>query len=223
MVVMRNRLIGLAAVSLIATLVAPAISTAKILEVGEVGATVKPSCPKVKKGCFAVSRATVYQAAVGTDKTPMVVPSSGRIVAWSVRLGTPATYDRKWFDKNAGGVSQAQLTVLKRVKTGGAKVVRQAPVVKLQSYFGKTPQFALKTSIYVTKGEILALTVPSWAPVLAYGFDSSMSWKASRGKGQCTSDLLVPHELIKVDDFSSFHCRYPNSRLAFSATLIPNA
>lgn len=218
---MRNRLIGLAAVSIIATLVAPSLSAAKILEIGDVSSTVKPTCPRVKKGCYAVSRATVYQSAVGSNKAPMVVPASGRLVAWSVRLGTPASYDRKWFDKNAGGVSQAQLTVLKHVKTGGARVYRQTTPVKLQKYFGKTPQFALKTSLYVTKGQILALTVPTWAPVLAYGFDSSMSWKASRAKGQCTSDLLIPHEQIKIDAFSSYHCRYPNSRIAFSATVIP--
>ena len=59
--------------------------------------------------------------------------------------------------------------------------------MKLEPYFGKTAQFPLETTITVKKGDIVALTVPTWAPALALGFGNDTSWRASRQKSQCTS------------------------------------
>uniref|UniRef100_A0A6J5ZYB9 Unannotated protein n=1 Tax=freshwater metagenome TaxID=449393 RepID=A0A6J5ZYB9_9ZZZZ len=203
-------------------MILPALAGAKTIEMGDIPSTVKPTCPRVKKKCNAVTRTTVYPSSVGTNHSPMVVPRNGRLVAWTVKLGTPISTDRKWFDKNAGGVSQAKITILQRVKGGGARVVKQGESAKLQAYFGKTAQFALLKSIYVKKGQIIALTVPTWAPVLAYGFDNTMAWRASRAKGQCgVSDYLTPHEQLAVKSFSTYYCSYKTSRLTYSVTLIP--
>ena len=67
------------------------------------------------------------------------------------------------------------------------KLIAQSPLIKLQPYFGKTAQFPLETTLPVKKGDIVALTVPSWAPALALGFGKNTSWRASRQKSQCSS------------------------------------
>ncbi len=38
--------------------------------------------------------------------------------------------------------------------------------MQLEPYLGQTVQFPLATSLAVKKGDIVALTVPTWAPVL---------------------------------------------------------
>ena len=61
--------------------------------------------------------------------------------------------------------------------------------MKLEKYFGKTAQFPLATTIPVKKGDIVALTVPTWAPALALGFGNNTSWRASRAE-----DAVREHE-----------------------------
>ena len=48
---------------------------------------------------------------------------------------------------------------------GGADRFASEPQ-KLEKYFGSTVQFALDKSIPVKKGWLVALTVPTWAPIL---------------------------------------------------------
>ena len=54
---------------------------------------------------------------------------------------------------------------------------------KVESYFGRTVQFPLYTSLLVHKGYVVALTVPTWAPALAIGLDNRNAWRASRING----------------------------------------
>ena len=73
------------------------------------------------------------------------------------------------------------------------KLIAQSPLVKLEPYFGKTAQFPLETTIPVKKGDVVALTVPTWAPALALGFGNDTSWRASRPKS-------AVHEHEHADD-----------------------
>ena len=57
--------------------------------------------------------------------------------------------------------------------------------MKLEPYFGRAAQFPLETALKVKKGDVIGLTVPTWAPALALGFPSTTSWRASRSKTQC--------------------------------------
>ncbi len=49
------------------------------------------------------------------------------------------------------------------------RVTAASPLQTLTPYFGQTVQFPLTTSLEVKKGDIVALTVPTWAPALALG------------------------------------------------------
>ena len=56
---------------------------------------------------------------------------------------------------------------------------------KLEPYFGQKVQFPLETSIPVKKGQVVGLTVPTWAPALTQLLSDGSSWRASRPKGGC--------------------------------------
>ena len=62
-------------------------------------------------------------------------------------------------------------------------LLARGPLLKLRPYFGRTSQFPLATSIPVKKGQVIAITVPTWAPALGTGLGGDTSWRASREKG----------------------------------------
>jgi hypothetical protein len=142
-------------------------------------------------------------------------------VAWTITLGKPSATQIKFFDTNEGGASEAGIAVLRPQPKPNLtyKLIAQSPLVKLQTYFGKTAQFALETTIPVKKGDELALTVPTWAPALALGFGNDTSWRASRPKKQCTTtSAQTAHTQIATS--VQYYCLYQTARLTYSATLI---
>jgi hypothetical protein len=82
-----------------------------------------------------------------------------------------------------------------------------------------TAQFALAQTIPVKKGNIVALTVPTWAPALALGFGNDVSWRASRPKAQC-ADTKTQTTHTAVGSIVQYICLYRTARLTYSATLV---
>ncbi|HYM54104.1 MAG TPA: hypothetical protein VES97_01980, partial [Solirubrobacteraceae bacterium] len=122
---------------------------------------------------------------------------------------------------NEGGPSEAGSAILRAQPKPNLtfKLVAQSPPVKLEPYFGKTAQFPLETTIPVKKGDIVALTVPSWAPALALGFGGDTSWRASRPKSGCTSTSTQTSQ-TGIGSSVQYYCLYQTARLTYSATLI---
>ncbi|MGI8802190.1 MAG: hypothetical protein ACR2KV_08465 [Solirubrobacteraceae bacterium] len=176
-----------------------------------------PSCPA--NPCLAVSRTTGFQLKVAAEKDLLTVPRDGTIVAWSITLGNPGKKQIAFFNTNEGGPASAGLAIIR----GGAKLqyrlLAQSPIIPLQPYFGKTAQFALAQTIPVKKGNLLALTVPTWAPALALGFGNDVSWRASRPKGKCT-DTTTQTTQTNVNSIVQYVCLYRTARLTYSATLV---
>jgi hypothetical protein len=208
--------------SLVLALALPAVAPATLTEVGVLPATspqTVPSCPA--SPCLAVSRTTGYQARVGSTSKPLVVRHDGSIVAFTIMLGKPNATQIKFFNANEGGVAQAGVAILRLQPKPNLtyKLIAQSPPVKLQPYFGKTAEFPLETTLAVKKGDVVALTVPSWAPALALGFGKETSWRASRARGQCSStSALSTHTQIGTP--VQYYCLYQTARLTYSATLI---
>jgi hypothetical protein len=200
----------------------PAAALATLTEVGVIGNTTPatvPSCPA--SPCLAVSRTTGFQVKVAKANYPLAAPRSGSIVAWTIQLGKPNASQTKFFNVNEGGVAEAGIAILRPQKKPRLtyKLIAQSPTVKLEPYFGKTAQFPLETTIAVKKGDIVALTVPTWAPSLALGFGNDTSWRASRQKSQCTStSAQTSHTQIGAN--VQYFCLYQTARLTYSATLI---
>jgi len=202
----------------LALLAGAAPAAARIVELGESATPPVPSCPA--KPCFAASRTTGYQAKVGEQRGLYTVPADGRIVAWSITLADPGAKQTSFFEKQFGGASRAQVTVLRPGRKLYARTVASSPVQRLEPYFGETVHFPLERSLDVRKGWIVALTVPTWAPALAVGFGNDVSWRAaSRSKGKCT-DLETQAPQGGPNRLARYRCLFRTARLTYTATLI---
>ena len=208
--------------SLLLALLLPAGAPATLSEVGVIPPTspeTVPSCPG--SPCLAVSRTTGFQVKVATVHNPLMVPRDGSVVAWTIMLGKPNATQIKFFNSNEGGTSEAGIAILRPQPKPNLtyKLIAQSPLVKLQPYFGKTAQFPLASTIAVKKGDVVALTVPSWAPALALGFGKDTSWRASRPKGQCTTTSTQTTQM-QLGTNVQYFCLYQTARLTYNATLV---
>ncbi len=205
----------LAATTLVA--LAPASAGAKIIEIGQTAQPTPPSCPS--NPCQAVSRTTGYQAKVGAKRQVMAAPADGKIVAWTIRLGSPGKAQINYFNDNFGGAATAGITVLKPGKKLRHKVNGHSPLQRLQPYFGTTVQFPLDRTLTVRKGYLVALTVPSWAPALALGMDTGTLWRASRLTSACDAPGKQSAQL-GLGNQVPYRCLYRTARLTYSVTMI---
>jgi hypothetical protein len=208
--------------SLALALALPAAAPATLNEVGLLPSTTPPTVPSCPSSpCLAVSRTTGFQTKVGAVNKPLVVRRTGSLVAWTIMLGKPSATQIKFFNANEGGVAQAGIAILRAQPKQRLtyKLVAQSPPIALQRYFGTTVELPLETTLAVKKGDIVALTVPTWAPALALGFGHETSWRASRAKGQCAStSSLSTH--TQIGSSMQYYCLYQTARLAYSATVI---
>jgi hypothetical protein len=194
---------------------APSAASARIVEVGQAPTEAVPTCPA--SPCLAVSRTTGYQAKVVDSRARYVIPANGRIVAFSIRLGAPNKRQIKFFEDNFGKAS-AGLAVIRRGDRLFGRVVTASPVMQLSDYFGQTVQFPLDRALKVEKGNVIGLTVPSWAPALSTLTDDGSSWRASRGLKACDNTDSQTAQTA-VGALTQYRCLY-RARLSYTATLI---
>jgi len=210
---LRRLIVSLCAV--LACALAPASASAKIVEVGQAATEAVPTCPA--SPCLAVSRTTGYQAKVVNSRATYVVPANGRIVAFTVRLGSPSARQIAFFDDNFGTAS-AGLAVIKRSERLFGRVMTTSHVYQLGDYFGQTLQIPLGRPLNVKKGWIIALTVPTWAPTLTTLLSDGSSWRAARGLRAC-DDTDTQTAQTSLGALTQYRCLY-KARLTYSATLI---
>lgn len=221
--VMRKRILPAAAISVAAALLIPVASaSADLVDLGKLDSALKPGCPGEQ--CFAISRTTAFRARSGAATSPMVAPRSGRVVAWTVALGKPTSKQIKYFDGIGGGQAQAQLAVLQRStnkkKRTTYSVVALSEMVKLEPYFGRTSTFALRRTIPIKKGQVVGITVPTWAPAMVTGQNTDFSWRASRTKAQCEA-TQDPTAQTEVKSTAQYDCLYRGVVLTYSALMVP--
>ncbi len=210
---------------LAASAVLPASAAAKITELGAMPEAVRGSCPGVptdEQSCQALTKSTSYQAKVGPDRELYQAPADGRIVAWTAALGNPSKSQVDFFQKHYGGGAQAAIVVLDAGKKLSRTVVAKGPVTNLNPYFSQTTQFPLTTTLPIKKGQYVALTVPTWAPVMQVGLGADTSWRSSRAASGCL-DFTVQFALLGSRTNALFRCLYKGVRLTYSATFISNA
>ncbi len=223
---MRRLLLSLTAVlGTLVVLAGPA--AAQIVELGPKPPTTSPSCPGTP--CLVVDRTTGFQVAVGAQRNISVVPANGRIVAWTVTLAMPSPTQISSFNSRLGGPPSAQIAILRPVPrpktTRGPRppqryrLIATSDLQALTPYLGQTAQFPLVTTLGVRKGDIVALTIPTWAPVLAVGMDSATIWRSSRPKAGC-NDTITPTAQTVLSSQNVYACSYKTARLTYSATLI---
>jgi hypothetical protein len=207
----------LASAAVLTALALPTTASAAIIEVGKAGPAATPSCPKP---CFAINHTTGFQSRVAGTAGTMTIPQDGRIVAWTIALGTPGKKQVAFFNRTQGGQSTAQITVLRSGTKARLRVMGQGEPQRLQPFFGTTAQFPLAQTIPVKKGWIVGLTVPTWAPALSVGLGADTAWRAARPKGAC-DETQTQTAQTSIAQLAQYWCLYRTARLTYSATLIP--
>lgn len=227
------------AVAVFAAGLAAALSTGEAVgaaRVAVLGAATPatPSCPTT---CQAIGKTTGFQTSITGQRNPFVATFRGRIVAWSIKTGLPSTKpnpnnnnqsDYDFFTKTFGGPPRARISVLKpimkQIKAGKPiyKLKAQSPVEDLSQYLGQTTTFTLDAPLRVKPNNIVALTVPTWAPAFAINQAANTKWQASRKKGKCnnTEDILAGTPQDALGSERSYACTYNTARLLYSATVV---
>ena len=102
------------------------------------------------------------------------------------------------------------------------QVVAQSPLVDVQPYLGQVVQFPLTTTIPVVRGETIALTTPTWAPVLSIDLSTShFAYRQSRSRN-CQNTPATTQAQVNVGSSTAYSCDYPGTRVEYSATEVTN-
>jgi hypothetical protein len=210
----------------------------RVIVLGQTPETPPASCPgKIVNNveitpCRVEGHVSGFQSIADGVARPYEAPFEGKIVAWSITLAKPSTVETDtttdevgFFNDFLGTPSQARIGVLRPVE--GSKppkytLVRQSPIEILNPYFGSTPVFALDHPLTVLKGQVVALTIPTWAPMFAFNVTDDNTWRGSRLPEQCSSkeDIQGGHPQQGVGKTKTYGCYYSNARLLYTATLV---
>jgi hypothetical protein len=248
----RRIAVALALAALCAALIgAIGISSAgarKAAVLGKTKHTPGPSCGDRKhpKDCSVVGRTTGYMTIADGKKHPYNIFKDGKIVAWAIDVSKPLEkkYGQRTFfgtlfgnDKLGKGPT-ARLAVLKRKAKHKFKLKHQSTTVDLRSVLGHKETFTLDKPLRVRKGDVVALSYPTWAPNFnSHDFNPSISvdgnqWRASRKKDNCAPKkdtdrakrrfARASHAHEKVGSTRSYDCLYKGGRLLYWAYFVPN-
>ena len=180
-----------------------------------------PSCPNLP--CQAVGSVTGFQVSTDQNQSPFLVKTDGTIKSWTLTLAQPTNSQRNFFNGFFGTPPEARLAILRRI--AGTDPPRynlrsQGSIHVLSPYLGQTVKFG--AGLKVEKGDIVAITVPTWAPAFAQGLSANNVWRASREPGKCTNSTDVrqgePHQ--KVGTRATYGCKYSTARLLYTVTVV---
>lgn len=197
-----------------------AVETRTTVVLGQTATMPDPSCPGLP--CQAVGSVTGFQVGTSQSKLPFRVPGNGRVTAWTLTLAQPTGKQRFFFNSFFGMPPEARLAILSRVP--GTNPPRyslrsQGAVHVLSPYLGQTVKFG--ASLSVQRGDMVALTIPTWAPAFAQGLSAANAWRASRLPGKCTNanDVRQGDPQQTVGRRATYGCRYSTARLLYTATV----
>jgi hypothetical protein len=218
--------IALGAVVAVALIAVAAVAGAADVEkttvtLGATSSTPDPSCPNLP--CQAVGSVTGFQISNGQTQNPFLVQTDGTIKSWTLTLAQPTNSQRSFFNGFFGTPPEARLAILRRVPGTNPpryNLRRQGAVKVLTPYLGQTVKFG--SSLKVEKGDIIGITVPTWAPVFSQELAASNVWRASREPGACTNstDIRQGQPQEKVGVRATYGCKYSTARLLYTATLV---
>ena len=220
----------LPAISVLAMALAlPQAASARIIELGSQADAASLNCPGTTDNpCVAAVRMTGYQGrASGGPKNPYYIRRDGQLIAFTVQLAKPTAEEVNFFESNFGTPSQARISVMRRGATRKRRLdhrlITQSDRFRLDPYFGSRPTFVFDRPIPVKKGNWIALTVPTWAPLLATNQARANWWRSSRPTGSCEPPKsLRQFAMEDLRDVNKFGCTYHGARLLYTVTYVPS-
>ncbi len=226
----RSSLLSTATVVLTMALI-PGASAAAVVELGATHTAVTaPLCPAnlpPAQCTIILTRATAMETIRDGIVYPTTVTRPGRIVAFTVGLSelSSSRSKRKTFihslDLRYAGTTQIALTVLrasgpKRKRIW--KVVATSPLFHVEPYLGFVVQIPLETTLPVARGDVIALSTPTWAPVLSIQQSTKkFAYRQSRA-ANCANPPATPQAQLTINQTAKYGCNYPGTRPEYSAT-----
>ena len=220
----------------LAALLLPGRAAAQIVELGQTTTPVAPpACVKGKPlaDCAIVlTRTTAVQAMSDGVINPTRVNQQGWVVAFSVGLSNLVANKKERASliasQNAqhGGPPELALTVLRPGPDNTFTVVASSATYTLTPFLGRLlqeplslpPSFTSFTALHVERGEVIGLTVPTWAPVLSYDLSASQfAYRQSR-RANCKHTAAGQTAQTHTGGSTQYGCYYTKTRVEYSAT-----
>lgn len=197
----------------------------KSVVLGASGPMPAPRCPEK---CLGVATVTGFQSKLNGMSSPYRVPFDGKITAWKLGLGKPTRSQREFFAGKFGERPTAGLAILKKVKVAGKVrylLRKRTPVQGLNRGFGTTATYRLGRPLKVNRGNFVALTVPTWAPVMAMPdglIRADNSWRASRAGGTCRETItpMTSRPQQKIGSKREYGCRFDGEQLLYRVKVV---
>lgn len=220
--------------ALVATISISSAGASRAKVIGHTKHTPNPSCTKNPNApCSAIGKVTGFMTKADGKKRPFRISEDGAIVAWAIDLGKPSKESRNFFGdlfhkKRYGSHATGGIGILKRKDDHNYKLVKASPIVDLQQSLGRKEIFTLKKPLRVQKGQVVALTVPTWASNFALNLNPDKNaWRASRKPAHCNVSRKhlknVKRSRPQTDPGSirKYGCVYTGTRLLYWAYFVP--
>ncbi len=210
---------------------------------GKRSESLKPLCgPKPDDSCQAVGSLTTFISRLGDKKHPFVAPSNGKIVAWSIELGSKPSkrppsndpdgksnlefFQDLFGNEKYGKGPVARLAILHRQGKGVEfKLKSQSPAIKLGgTFYDEDTIITLDKPLPIKKDEIVGLSSMTWIPMLKphKAGEGKTGWRANLKKGDCDADgITAGKPQKKVGSTREYGCQF-SDRLFYKAYFVPN-
>jgi len=222
--------------ALVAAIGASSVGARKATVIGKTNHTPSPACPKdtPQNPCTTTGRVTGFMTKADGKKHPFNIFKDGKIVAWSIDLSKPTKDQYDFFgtllqNGTFGKHPSARLAVIKNKGHRKYKLLKQTPAIDLKPDLGRKQIFTLNKPLKVHRGQVVALSLPSWAPAFSGAVSSSGNqWRASRHHKKCNVDrdhlqnAKASKAQQKVGSLRPYGCRYAAARLLYWAYFVPS-
>jgi hypothetical protein len=248
-----KRVVTALAATLVAVVLVPAVASAQELQIGVTASPlISPTCPSglpANQCTIVLTQVTAYETKRDGIKDPTTIKKSGVLASFTVGLSGTSTITAKditYLNKVHGGPAEVQLTVLQptgTINNPSYRVAAESPVYLVRGLLGQIAEFPLVAPLPVVRGEVVALTVPTWAPVLSFDLDTSkFSYSQSRTKmkvssttgtgttttttttttkastvSSCNTPAAANLAQLTIGQLSNYTCNYPGTRVEYSA------
>jgi hypothetical protein len=225
--------------------VLPGSGAAHEIQVGSTTtALAAPTCPQeatvaaTETDCAIVlTKTTAYETLSDGTADPTLITTPGVIDSFTLGIsglviqGATLSSELKTLNTNWGGPPSAQLTVLRPVASSGGvrwAVAAQSPVMPLAAYLNGVVEFPLIAPIPVVKGEVLAITVPTWAPILTFGLSTKdfsytqshtqiITGTGTAKKSSCETTATTTLAQLTLGDQAQYTCAFQGTRVEYTA------
>lgn len=217
---------------LVASVLLPSVSLADEVEIGATNTSIAaPACPPgvTQTECkIVLTQVTAFESIRDSVVNPTMVKQPGAVVGFTLGISglstkkSTANADITYLNSRYGSPAEVELTVLRPIGPRalfGWSVAAQSQPVEVLPYLGSVVQFPLLQALAVVPGEVLGVTVPTWAPILSINVTGSQfAYRQDRSTGCTDSPAGLAQFLIGQQ--ATYKCAYPGTRIEYGATEI---